>query len=114
MTSLQRTASALMVAGCCMIIFAGGQVRAGSDSHPIILTEEEIANAPVSDQGGQSGERFTIDSTKDDVERIQGVPDEKYFDGQDMVWYYGNDAVYFNFYGRVAGVDNKSGNLKVN
>ena len=55
---------------------------------------------------------FTIDSTDEDVRRVQGEPDDKFFDGDRRVWYYGKDAVYFNVYGKVVDVQDYSGNLK--
>ena len=60
---------------------------------------------------GQQGNYFTLDSTQEDVVRIQGEPDSKFFDGRYFIWYYGKDDVYIDFYGRVVGADNNSGNL---
>lgn len=75
----------------------------------IVITEKEIADA---DAGDTAGDYFTIDSQQEDVRRIQGEPDDKFFDGRYFIWYYGEDDVYFNFYGEVVGADNKSGKLK--
>ena len=59
-----------------------------------------------------NGDFFSIDSTDEDVRRVQGEPDEKFFDGDRRVWYYGKDAVYFDVYGRVVDVQDYSGKLK--
>ena len=77
----------------------------------IVITGQEIAS--TSDNIAVQGkDYYTIDSEMDDVRRIQGEPDDKFFDGRYKVWYYGKDAVYFNYYGKVVGAENKSGNLK--
>jgi hypothetical protein len=98
---------------CVAGLNVGSSFAADKPLPEVEITAEEIADTPTPMVPQQQGEHFTIGSTKDDVERIQGKPDEKYFDGNNMIWYYGKDAVYFDFYDRVNGVDNKSGNLKV-
>lgn len=84
----------------------GWCVRVGTPA-TITITAEE-----ADDSGGPQGDYFTIDANDDDVRRIQGEPDNKFFDGENEVWYYDGDAVYFDPYGRVVSVKNDSGNLK--
>lgn len=76
---------------------------------PIVELSE---NETVTPDDGREKDYFTIDSTPDDVRRLQGEPDDMFDDGRRKVWYYGKDAVYFNYYGKVMDVDNNSGKLK--
>jgi|GEM_PF-5675242 hypothetical protein len=91
------------------IFVTGGSCATERPPADIVITEQEIADAGG---GDGSGDYFTIDSQQADVQRIQGEPDSKFFDGRYFIWYYGQDDVYFNFYGEVVGADNKSGKLK--
>jgi hypothetical protein len=93
-----------------VIICAGMLSAAQKPPADIVITSDEIANAPGSDS--QQGDYFTIDSQQEDVVRIMGEPDSKFFDGRYFIWYYGKDDVYIDFYGRVVGADNNSGKLK--
>ena len=99
-----------LVAVVAVVICAGMLSAAQRPPADIVITSDEIANAPGGDD--QQGDYFTIDSTQEDVVRIQGEPDSKFFDGRYFIWYYGKDDVYIDFYGRVVGADNNSGNLK--
>lgn len=92
-------------------VFFSPALSYAQDEYPdriVDLTESEL-NAVDS---GKQGDYFTIDSTPDDVRRVEGEPDEMFDDGRRKVWYYGKDAVYFTYYGKVVGVDNNSGKLK--
>lgn len=114
MKNRQKWIVAAAIIGYCVTALSGGDVLAEERPQPIIeISDQEIADAPASDKDEQKGDYFSIDSDKDDVARIQGEPTEKFFDGRNMVWYYGDDVVYFNYYGRVVGADNKSGKLKI-
>lgn len=110
---IRRTMAAVILAGCIGVVCCGSGIAKDKPQAGVNITEQEIEKAPAPVLPEDKGEHFTIGSYKDDIERIQGEPDEKYFDGDEMVWYYGPDAVYFDFYGRIRGVDNKDGKLKV-
>ncbi len=100
------------VAAAAVVIICAGILSAGQrPPADIVITSDEIANAPAGGDG-QQGDYFTLDSTQEDVVRVQGEPDSKFFDGRYFIWYYGKDDVYIDFYGRVAGADNNSGKLK--
>ena len=100
----------LGVAMIAIAVFTGALSAAQRPPADIVITSDEIANAPGGDS--QQGDYFTIDSQQEDVVRIMGEPDSKFFDGRYFIWYYGKDDVYIDFYGRVVGADNNSGNLK--
>jgi hypothetical protein len=97
-------------AAAAVIICAGTLFAAQRPPADIVITSDEIAKAPGGDS--RQGDYFTLDSTQEDVVRVQGEPDSKFFDGRYFIWYYGKDDVYIDFYGRVVGADNNSGNLK--
>lgn len=101
---------AIIIVACCMVSVPCSDLLARDVPPPsITITEGEIdAGASAAPQG----EYFTIGSPQEDVERIEGKPDDKFFDGRRMIWYYGQDAVYIDFYGKVDGIENNSGKLK--
>ena len=100
----------IVVAACCMVSAPCADLLARDVPPPsITITEDEIADSP---SAAPQGDYFTIGSQQEDVERIQGEPDDKFWDGRRMIWYYGEDAVYIDFYGRVDGVENSSGKLE--
>lgn len=100
-----------LAVAAAVIICAGMLFAAQRPPADIVITSDEIANAPTGGDG-QQGDYFTLDSTQEDVTRIMGEPDSKFFDGRYFIWYYGKDDVYIDFYGRVVGADNNSGKLK--
>jgi len=98
----------LFAAIICMVVLHGEALGAKMGTPPAITIGDE--DTPDSD--AQQGDYFTTGSNDEDVRRVQGEPDNKFFDGERKIWYYGDDAVYFNFHGEVVGIDNKSGKLK--
>lgn len=100
------------LASIAAVVMCAGMVTAAErPPADIVITSDEIAGAPAGG-AGQQGDYFTLDSTQEDVVRIMGEPESKFFDGRYFIWYYGKDDVYIDFYGRVAGADNNSGKLK--
>lgn len=100
----------ILAAVICVAIVSCGELYAKPQESSIeyITGDDEVA--AKSKMTG--GDYFTIDSTDEDVRRVQGEPDNKFFDGDRRVWYYGKDAVYFDVYGKVVDVQDYSGNLK--
>ena len=93
-----------------MVTVSCGELYARDQASSIVYL---TGDAEVSAKNNlTNGDYFTIDSTDEDVRRVQGEPDEKFTDGDKRVWYYGKDAIYFDAYGRVSDVQNYSGNLK--
>ena len=93
-----------------MVMIPCGELHARDQASSIeYLTGDDEASAK---NKMTNGDYFTIDSTDEDVRRVQGEPDEKFFDGDRRVWYYGHDAIYFDVYGKVVDVQDYSGNLK--
>ncbi len=102
----------LLTVGICVNSPIGKEAYAAQrPPADIVITDQEIADASSSDDSS-GGDYFSLDSQQADVQRIQGEPDSKFFDGRYFIWYYGQDDVYFNFYGEVVGADNNSGKLK--
>ena len=91
-----------------LLVLHGEALGARMGTPPAIT----IGDEGTSDTDAQQGDSFTTGSSDEDVRRVQGEPDDKFFDGERKIWYYGKDAVYFNFHGEVVGVENNSGNLK--
>ena len=104
------------VSGLFLITFISIAVMSCGD---LCAKDQASSIEYLSDEGEVSAKHkmagndyFTIDSTDEDVRRIQGEPDDKFYDGDRRVWYYGKDAVYFDLYGKVVDVQDYSGNLR--
>jgi len=67
---------------------------------------------PYSDKPDDNGERFTIGSSKEEVRKVMGTPDQIALDG--YRWYYGSSYVHFTGSDpKVSEYNNAGKNLKI-